>query len=90
MSKTVSVTEAERDILFRVIRDWNNSYSEYYDEEYAAGMISDEDYQNEWVADTRALSKILSKLSIVDNVFHEHIGQEHIVCEVCEKKKEGK
>ena len=90
MSKTVSVTEAEREILWRVIRDWSQSYGEYYEEEYAAGMMSDEDYQNEWVADTRALSKILSKLHFVDNVFHEHVGQEHIVCERCENKKEGK
>jgi len=89
MSKTISVTEAERDALFRVIRDWNNSYSEYYESEYAEGMISDEVYQDEWVANTRVVSKILTKLDIVDNVFHEHVGQDHVVCESCENKKEG-
>jgi hypothetical protein len=97
MSKTFSLTEKQRQTLFYTIANWDLYNRDYaYSDGYHGSAYNPEDVDEraERIANFETqcyeLSGILNKAGFVDSVFHYHVGQEHVVCEVCEKKKEGK
>lgn len=96
MSKTFSLTEKQRGVLFDTISNWHVFTAEDVYAGPEPGSYYHPEEQAEEIANYEAqcyeLSAVLNKAGFVDSVFHYHVGQEFAKtdgqCQVCQERGE--